>query len=164
MKNENKDLYYLHDLSGYKVAEDYPDVKGWEIQDVDYRKIGTVDGLLVSKIAERVVYLDIEVDSALIEEGHEAYGTPSNEGVHEFLNADGENHLIVPIGMVKIDEENKIVHADQINYQTFAKTSRFSKGNDIDRDFELGVYRNYFPESEQTDNTNLYDNHGFNRR
>ncbi len=152
MNNENKDLFYLHDLSDYKVAENYPDVRNWEVQDVDYRKIGTVDALLVSKSAERVVYLDVEVDKTVIEEGHEAYGKPTAEGVHEFLNKDGDDHLIIPIGLVKLDEKNKIVHASQINYSTFVKTSRYSKGNDISRDYELGVYKNYVPDYDDTNN------------
>nr|WP_294894958.1 hypothetical protein [uncultured Pedobacter sp.] len=66
MKDENKDLYYLHDLSDYKIASDYPDFRGWKLQDTAHREIGTVDGLLVSKSAERVVYLDIEVNEDLI--------------------------------------------------------------------------------------------------
>nr|MBC7612192.1 photosystem reaction center subunit H [Pseudopedobacter sp.] len=149
MKDENKDLYYLHDLSDYKVAEDYPNVRDWEVQDVDYRKVGTVDGLLVSKSAERVVYLDVEVDKTIIENGHEAYGKPTAEGVHEFLNKDGDDHLIIPIGLVKLDEEHKIVHADQINYSTFVNTSRYSKGSNIGRDYELGVYKTYVPDGEK---------------
>ncbi len=64
MTEKNKDLYNLHDLSGYKVAEDYADVRDWEVIDVDKRTIGKVDGLLVSKQAERVVYLDVEVDKS----------------------------------------------------------------------------------------------------
>lgn len=155
MKDQNKDLYYLHDLSDYKVAEDYPDVRNWEVQDIDYRKVGTVDSLLVSKLAERVVYLDVEVDKTVIEEGHEAYGKPTAGGVHEFLNKDGDDHLIIPIGLVKLDVEHKIVHADQINYSTFVKTSRYSKGNNIGRDYELGVYKNYMSDYDgyETDET-----------
>lgn len=162
MKDENKDLHYLHDLSDYKVAEDYPDVKNWEVQDADYRKVGTVDGLLVSKSAERVVYLDVEVDKSVIEEGYEAYGKPTTEGVHEFLNKDGDDHLIIPIGLVKLDEEHKIVHAQQINYSTFVKTSRYNKGNKIERDYELGVYKTYVPDYEERHpDENFYDRDSF---
>jgi len=162
MKNENKDLYYLSDLSDYKVAEDYPDVTTWEVQDVDYRKVGVVDALLVSKSAERVVYLDVEVDKSVIEEGHETYGKPTKHGVHEFLNKDGEEHLIIPIGLVKLDEKHKIVHAHQINYSTFVKTSRYSKGNDIQRDYELGVYKTYIPDEEEyNSDENFYERDSF---
>ena len=150
------------DLSDYKVAEDYPDVRGWKLEDASHREIGIVEGLLVSKQHERVVYLDIEVNDDLIEEGHEVYGKPSADGVHEFLNKDGENHLIVPIGLIEIDEDNKTVYSHQVNYKTFSTTSRFSKGNDISRDYELGVYKNYFP-SDDPLRDDLYNSQGFKR-
>lgn len=163
MKDENKDLFYLHDLSDYKVAEDYPDVRGWKLQDAAHREVGKVDGLLVSKTQEKVVYLDIEVNDEMIEEGHEVYGKPSADGVHEFLNKEGENHLIVPIGLVEINEDDETLYSHQVNYQTFLTTSRFSKGNAISRDYELGVYKTYFPEAEQPLADDLYDSHGFKR-
>ncbi len=143
MTDKNKNLYYLHELSDYKVADEYADVRDWEVIDADKRTIGKVDGLLVNKQAERVVYLDIEVDASLIEAGHETYATPANKGVHEFLNEDGENHLIIPIGMVTLDEDNKKVHTNQIDYSTFAKTKRFKKGVDIEKSYELMVLPHY---------------------
>lgn len=161
MKNENKDLYYLHDLSDYKVAENYPDVRGWKLQDSLHREIGEVHGLLVSKAAEKVVYLDVEVNAELIKEGHETYGKPTAKGVHEFLNKDGENHLIVPIGIVDIDTDAKIVFSNDIDYHSFSATSRFSKDNHISRDYELGVYKTYFPEENVSDGDKLYDSRGF---
>lgn len=84
MTDKNKNLYYLHELSDYKVADECADVRDWEVIDADKRTIGKVDGLLVSKQAERVVYLDVEVDASLIEAGHQTYATPANKGVHEF--------------------------------------------------------------------------------
>lgn len=145
MTDKIKNLYYLHELSDYKVADEYADVRDWEVIDADKRTIGKVDGLLVNKEAERVVYLDVEVDKSLIEAGHLTYATPANKGVHEFLNEDGENHLIIPIGMATLDENNKKVHTNQIDYTTFAKTKRFKKGVDVERSYELMVLPHYFP-------------------
>ncbi len=65
--------------------------------------------------------------------------------MHEFLNKDGESHLIIPIGMVDLDEDKKIAYSNQVNAQTFAKTSRYDKANGIDREYEIIVYSNYFP-------------------
>ncbi|WP_017259677.1 hypothetical protein [Pedobacter arcticus] len=161
MKNENKDLYYLHDLSDYKVASDYPDVRGWKLQDASHREIGEIDGLLVSKSAERVVYLDIEVNEGLIKEGHEAYAKRASDGVHEFLNKEGDDHLIVPIGLVEIDEDAKIVFSNSVDYSRFSTTSRYSKENNITRDYELGVYKNYLPEADEPSSTDLYNSKGF---
>jgi hypothetical protein len=62
MTDTNKNLFNLDELSGYKVAENYSDVRGWDVKDANNRTIGKVDHLLVNKTAERVVYLDVEVD------------------------------------------------------------------------------------------------------
>jgi hypothetical protein len=143
MTDTNKNLFNLDELSGYKVAEDYSDVRGWDVRDANNRTIGKVDHLLVNKLAERVVYLDVEVDSTLIEEGHNTYQASASDGVHSFLNKDGENHLIIPIGMANIDEENKLVNTKQIDRSTFAKAKRFKKGDVIDFGYELNTVRHY---------------------
>ncbi|MDP2724112.1 MAG: PRC-barrel domain-containing protein [Bacteroidales bacterium] len=143
MIDTNKNLFNLDELSDYKVAEDYSDVRGWNVKDADSRTIGKVDHLLVNKTAERVVYLDVEVDETVIEEGFNTYQDRVSDGVHEFLNKEGENHLIIPIGMAVIDEKNKLVNTNQIDSSTFAKTKRFKKGTVIDFGYELDVVRHY---------------------
>jgi hypothetical protein len=143
MTDTNKNLFNLDELSGYKVAEDYNDVRGWDVKDAHDRTIGKVDHLLVNKIAERVVYLDVEVDETLIEEGFNTYQNRVSGGVHEFLNKHGENHLIIPIGMAVIDEKKKLVNTIQIDSSTFAKAKRFRKGDVIDFRYELNLVRHY---------------------
>ncbi len=139
----NKNLFNLDELSGYEVAENYSDVRGWNVKDANNRSIGKVDHLLVNKAAECVVYLDVEIDAALIEEGHNVYQNRVSAGVHEFLNKEGENHLIIPIGMATIDTQNKSVSTDQIDTLTFAKAKRFRKGDAIDFEYELNLIRHY---------------------
>ncbi|MFA5419670.1 MAG: PRC-barrel domain-containing protein [Bacteroidales bacterium] len=143
MTDTNKNLFNLDELSDYKVSEDYSDVRGWNVKDANSRTIGKVDHLLVNKTAERVVYLDVEVDETVIEEGFNTYQDRVSDGVHEFLNKEGENHLIIPIGMAVLDEKNKLVNTNQIDGSTFAKTKRFKKGDVIDFGYELGVVRHY---------------------
>jgi len=143
MTDTNKNLFNLDELSGYKVAENYNDVRGWDVKDANNRTIGKVDHLLVNKLAERVVYLDVEVDETLIEEGFNTYQTRVSDGVHEFLNKDGENHVIIPIGMANIDEKNKWVNTGQIDSSSFAKAKRFRKGDAIDFEYELNTIRHY---------------------
>lgn len=143
MTDTNKNLFNLDELSGYKVAENYSDVRGWNVKDANNRTVGKVDHLLVNKTAERVVYLDVEVDTTLIEEGYNTYQDRVSGGVHEFLNKEGENHLIIPIGMASIDEKNKLVNTNQIDSSTFAKAKRFRKGDVIDFAYELNLVRHY---------------------
>lgn len=143
MSNTNRNLFNLDELSGYKVGSNYSDVRGWEVKDKNNRTIGKVENLLVNKTAERVVYLDVEVDTSIIEEGHKTYQDRVSDGVHGFLNKEGENHLIIPIGMATIDEKNKLLIANKIESSTFALAKRFKKGADIDFDYELNLVRHY---------------------
>lgn len=97
-----------------------------------------------------MVYLDIEVDESVIADGHEVYDKSASDGAHEFLNKDGESHLIIPIGMVRLDEDNKHVISETVDYSTFSKTKRIGKGAEIDRDYEVSVLGQY--SQEQADN------------
>lgn len=143
MSENNKNLYYLEELPDYQVASDYHDVRGWDVIDAENRTVGKVINLLVNKQAERVVYLDVEVDKSLIEVGYNTYQIPASDGVHGFINKDGDEHLIVPIGMVNLNSEQKKVLTNQIDYNTFAKAKRFKGGATIDRDYELTLFRHF---------------------
>lgn len=143
MTDNNRNLYYLDELPDYKVADDYCDVNGWDVKDNDNRTIGKVDNLLVSKKDERVVYLDVEVDKSLIEDGFNTFQVPASDGVHGFVNKDGSDHLIVPIGMVILDEDKKCVLTNEIDYNTFTKAGRFKKGEPIDRNYEFKLFKHY---------------------
>ena len=140
---KEKNLYYLNELSDYKIASDDPDVRGWQVKDADNRVIGKVDNLLVNKVTERVVYLDVEVDKSIIEADHDPYGQPANAEVHEFINKDGENHIIIPVGLVSINYDPDYVFTDRINHQTFAETKRFEKGAAVNREYEVVVLESY---------------------
>lgn len=143
MANNNKNLFYLKDLSDYQVASGYHDVRGWDVIDAEGHHVGKVEGLLSNKNTERVVYLDVAVDEKLIEEGHKIYNEPASEGPHEFINKEGENHLIIPIGMVRIDDDNEKVVSDQIDYRTFSTAKRFKAGEEIESKYELTLIRHY---------------------
>lgn len=143
MEKENKHLYYLEELSDYKVDSHYSDVTGWPVKDLNNRVIGKVDNLLVNKELEKVVYLDVEVDRSIIEANHDPYGRPANIEIREFVNKDGENHIIIPIGMVSIDDDQKFVYTESIDHQTFSETKRVNRGSHIDRDYEKVVLGSY---------------------
>ncbi|PRX51929.1 hypothetical protein [Salegentibacter salegens] len=142
-RNRDKHLFYLNELSDYKVASDDPDVRGWKVKDVDNRVIGQADNFLVNKNTERVVYLDVEVDKSILEANHDPYRSSASEGVHEFVNKKGEEHLIIPIGLVKLNEDDKFIYTDKVNHRTFAETKRKKKGANIDREYEEVVLASY---------------------
>ena len=141
-KNE-KHLYYLSELSGYKITTGDHDIRGWIVKDLDNRIIGKVDNLLINKDLEKVVYIDVEIDKTIIDANHDPYSEPANPNVREFINKDGENHLIIPIGLVSLNPESEYVYTETIDYQTFAETKRYQTGNTIDRDYERAVLTSY---------------------
>ncbi|MDT0294534.1 PRC-barrel domain-containing protein [Mesonia ostreae] len=167
MDKKNKNLYYLNELSDYTVEDGYSDVRGWEVKDKDHRVIGKVDSLLVNKNSERVVYLDVEVEKSIIEANHKPYGSAANkDDVHEFLNDDGENHLIIPIGLARLNEDDKVVYSDKINHQTFAETKRVKPNTPIDRTYENNVLRSYNREHKEKypEDDSLYERGEFTPR
>lgn len=165
MEKDKKHLFYLNELSDYKVKSDNPDVRGWEIHDRDGRTIGKVDNLLVNKQTEKVVYLDVEVDSSIIEANHDPYSRTAKGGVHEFINKEGEDHLIVPIGLVALDEDKKVVRTNEIDHQTFAETKRIEKGRTVDRGYEVMVLDSYNRDDEidYPEDESLYDRREYDR-
>ncbi len=154
MKEQKKHLYYLDELSDYKVDNHYPDVTGWSVKDRDNRVIGKVDNLLVNKNLLKVVYLDVEVDKTIIDADYDPYSNSQNSEVREFVNKEGENHVIIPVGMVHIHEDQKYVHTESINYQTFAETKRFSSGANLDREYEVNVLESYRRTNQDNNLTN----------
>lgn len=142
-KENRKHLFYLNELSDFKVDSDDPDVRGWPVKDVDNKVVGKVDNLLVSKQKKRVVYLDVEVDKSIIDANHDPYGKPASGNVHEFINKEGENHLILPVGLARLNTDENFVYTDEIDHQTFAETKRKAKGYDVDRDYEVVVLESY---------------------
>lgn len=148
MKTHKKNLYYLSELSDYKIASGYPDIRGWDVKDNDNRVIGKVDNLLVNKNMDRVLYIDVEVDSSIIEANYDPYKSNANPEVREFINKDGDNHIIIPIGLVDINEDNNYVFTQSVDYTTFAETKRYNQKTSIDRDYEIIILDSYLRKSE----------------
>jgi len=170
MENKDRNLYRLDELSDYKVASDYSDVRGWKIVDADNHTIGTIDNLWVNKDMQRVIYLDVKADKALMEDSHrEVHDTIAGENEREFMYRDGDSHLIIPIGSVNINKDTKIVMAKGIGYDTFRKTGRYNSQQRFDRNYEKAVLRSYYPEEEsysayESDDDAFYSRREFDNR
>lgn len=143
MKTQEKQLYYLHELSDYTIDDGYTDIRGWTVKDSALRNIGTVKNLLVNKVTKRVVYVDVEIDPTIINAGHDPYGDSANTEIREFINEKGENHVIIPIGLVNINMEPEYIFTESIDHQTFAETRRIRKNTPIDREYENAVLDSY---------------------
>ena len=79
----------LNQLSGYKVADGEPDIRGWDVVAGDGRRLGKVDDLLVDTQANKVRYVDVDVDG-------------------------DDRHVTVPIGYARLEENRHQVLVDRL--------------------------------------------------
>lgn len=165
MENKDRNLYRLDELSDYKIASNYSDVRGWKIVDADNRTIGKIDNLWVNKDMKRVVYLDVNVDKALIEDSkNEVHDAIAGNNEREFIYKDGDSHIIIPIGSVSINKDTKIVMANSIGYNTFRKTNRYNQHDNFDRNYERRVMKSYYPDDQSRFESEIDDDSFYNRR
>ncbi|OXB03708.1 PRC-barrel domain-containing protein [Flavobacterium pectinovorum] len=163
MENKDKNLYRLDELSDYKVASNYSDVRGWKIVDAENHTIGKIDNLWVNKDMQRVVYLDVKLDKKLIDDHrNEVRDVIANDNGKEFIYKEGDSHIIIPIGSVNINTDTKIVMANSIGYDTFRNTSRYNTQHNFDREYERRVMKSYYPENDPNYDSN--DDAFYNRR
>lgn len=156
--NRDKHLYRLGELNDWKVASDDPDVRGWTIIDRDRREFGTINELIVDPDQEKVRYLDV------VAKGQHASGN--------------EEHLLIPVGVARIDDDDKRVIVRDINSE-FLNSYPAHRGDNITRDHEhqiierfnrpdsssrqAGAQGNDFYSHEVYDEDRFYTNRGRNQ-
>lgn len=148
MENKDKNLYRLDELSDYKIASNYSDVRGWKIVDADNHTIGKIDNLWVNKDMQRVVYLDVKLDKGLLDDRNDVHDMIAHDNGKEFIYKEGDSHIIIPIGSVNINNDTKTVMANNIGYDTFRNTSRYNRQHNFDREYERKVMKSYYPEND----------------
>jgi len=114
----------LNDLDDFKVADGFPDPRGWEVKTTDGQKIGKVGDLIVDTQQMRVRYVDVELDRSLRELAHDAT-TPGDQ----------EGHTLLPIGSVQLDDAHDDVRVNGYTLQQIAGLPRYG-GQTITRDYE----------------------------
>jgi uncharacterized protein (TIGR02271 family) len=115
MANEPMDrVVPMNQLSGYKVADGEPDIRGWDVMASDGRRLGRVDDLLVDTQANKVRYVDVE-------------GGP-------------QGHVTIPIGLARLERGSKQVLVDRLSDDQFSALPAYNRGP-ISRDYEEQVGR-----------------------
>jgi uncharacterized protein (TIGR02271 family) len=105
----------LNELSGYKVADGEPDIRGWDVVASDGRRLGKVDDLLVDTQANKVRYVDVDVD--------------------------GDNrHVTVPIGYARLEASRHQVLVDRLGSEQLQALPNYTRGA-VTRDYEDQVGR-----------------------
>lgn len=154
-RTHNRKLHYLRDLKDYKIAKNEPDVRGWEVTDANNHAVGTVSGLVVDVSREKVRYIDVDIDESILPGDHDPFSAAHEDGIHEYQDSKGSIHMIIPIGVARLDSDNKKVVADGIDQNSLRNipTYRFQENTPVHSDYEQSVLANFRDRYEPEDRT-----------
>ena len=134
MEKNQSSIYYLEDID-YKVASEDPDVRGWDFLDCSKRIIGRIKSLLVDIVKKKVLYLDVKVKNEILREDHQTFKSSGN-GVYKIVDQEGEIHMVIPVGMVRIDRANKTVISDKIDEDYICHKTTYRRSEGFNSDYE----------------------------
>lgn len=103
----------MDQLDGWKVADEDPDIRGWDVITADGRKIGEVEQLLIDTRARKVRYVDVDLE-------------------------DRENHVVIPIGYAVLDQDDHRVRIQGLAAEQIYGLPAYDHGP-LTRDFEHQV-------------------------
>jgi photosynthetic reaction center H subunit len=83
-------LIRLEDMSGYRVADDDPDVRGWAVKTRDGTTIGKVNTLIIDTNELKARYVEVDLD-------------------RDSLRLTESRRITLPIGKARIDDSNDVV-------------------------------------------------------
>lgn len=142
MADELDSVVPLDELDDFKVADGDPDVRGWDVLSADGRKIGEVENLLVDTAAMKVRYLEVDVDSDVIDTSE-------------------KRHILVPIGYARLDENDDHVTVDALNSTDVMALPEYRRES-LTREYETSVRQRFdagfTPSGTETD---LYGGTGY---
>jgi uncharacterized protein (TIGR02271 family) len=118
MKDESRRIAPLDELDNMKVADEDPDVRGWDVVAADGHRIGEVDNLIVDTSAMKVRYLSVELERG--ERG-----------------ASGDRSILIPVGQARLDENNDRVFVNDMHAEQLRSAPTYS--GRFDRDYEDSV-------------------------
>jgi len=91
-------LRRLSEADDFEVAENEPDIRGWDVMLSDGTKIGEVDDLMVDTAMMKAAYIDVDLD-------------------RKALGLDESRHALVPIARADLDTDHKHVALHGIDRQ-----------------------------------------------
>ena len=97
-------LRRLRDLPTFELATGDPDPRGWAVRGRDGHAFGTVDELLVDLVSQRVLYLNVVLETGLP-------GIPP-PGPHT------DQRILLPLSVVNLDTEGGSVFVTDLSRDT----------------------------------------------
>ena len=136
----------LNELDNWKVHEDDCDIRGWNLFTADGQKIGEVETLIADTEEKEVRYVEVELDDSINKYRDLTYRNQINPSYRSHFGKDDDDHILIPIGLISIDKNNKkVIASSNLTTTTFASGPRYrgSRTTAIVPAQELTVARYY---------------------
>lgn len=127
-----KQLFRLENLDDWKVHHDDIDIRDYDVKTADGKTIGEVENLLVDLEGKKVRYVEIEMED-------DSENVASNSGV-SYTEADGDRMLIIPVGLVEINNDDKCVHIEGLHATDFNAYPRYKRETALTPNYEKSVH------------------------
>ena len=92
----------------YEVAPNEPDVRGWKVVLANDEVVGEVDDLIIDPSAEKVRYLDVDLDTRT-------------------LNLERDRHVFIPIRNAHLDTSERHIVLDGMTRDALLKTPEYDE-------------------------------------
>lgn len=139
---DHQRLFYLHDLTDYKVHHDDPDVRGWTVKLGNGTSIGKIENLVVDKAAQKVRYVEVTADTSFFSsyDRDDYYLDRDSDRVY---GADHDSHFLVPIGMVRLDRSDNECYVEGIAGESMGSVPRYRRGTQLRPSYEVSTLGHY---------------------
>jgi photosynthetic reaction center H subunit len=133
----------IDDFDDIKVVKDDPDVRGWDVYTQERRKFGKVHTLIVDDSAMTVRYLDVDINK-------------------ELLSDRDHHHVLIPIGMARLDTDDKNVLLDDVIIADLLRLPSYEHGK-VTPEYESRLRDTLMSEGEVYGSQSYYDQSYFDR-
>ena len=110
--------------SDYEVADGQPDIRGWDVKDVNGKTIGEVDDLIFDERSLKVRYMVVDLD-------------------HNDFDLDDDRDVLIPIGLGEIPEKDDEIIVPNVTAAQLSALPEYKKDETITPQEEYNI-RNAF--------------------
>lgn len=129
-----RSLSKLENLDDWKVHHDDTDIRGWNVYANDGTKVGEVENLLVDRSAKKVRYVEVELDNDLP-------NLSQLNGKIETRYDDDDRYIVVPVGLINIDEDDDVVRVNALDAGLLYNTPRYDRNVGVKPQHEIILYK-----------------------